>query len=195
MKATAIPAIPVKPLSQRDPRWAANLLGFSQETISGYGCAIASLAMLVNAMRGDDVLDPLRVDAMLKVAGAYGGPWRNYVAWPHVQRAFPDVRYMGRAYCREMPATSKDFELIDQRIEAGVPVIVEVDISRVAGYQQHFVLAVGRDAGDYLIVDPWEWQANPYWEHKPVALCPRYGLRPEYALCGVLAFDRVEQRE
>lgn len=186
-----IPNIPVKPISQRDRRWANLPLGFSQATIGEYGCAITSVAMLMNALRGDDALDPMRVDAMLRVAGAYGGPWRNYVVWPALPRCFPDLKYMGRAYCRETPATRQDIEMIDLRLSEGLPVIIEVDISRAAGYQQHFVLVVGRGHDGYQIADPWEWQDNPYWEHRPAPLCPRYGMRAEHAICGVLAFDRV----
>jgi hypothetical protein len=184
--------LPVKAISQRNPKWASTKLGLSRVTIGGYGCASTSLAMLLNAVRSDEKVNPLMVNAALVGAQAYGGPWSNYVVWDKVPAAFPALTYRGRVICREKPATSSELGEIAWRLANGLPVILEVDMSPIkAGYQQHFVLAVGRESNGALwINDPWDWRSSPGWEHKPVRLCPRYGTKPEFAVCGVLLFDK-----
>jgi len=187
----------VKALSQRNTRWAGTKLGLSKVTIGGYGCAITSLAMLLNAVRGDREADPPNVNAALVGAGAYGGPWSNYVIWEKVPDAFPALMYRGRVMCREKPATPSELGEIAWRLSNELPVILEVDMSVVrSGYQQHFVLAVGRESNGALwINDPWDWRATLNWEHKPARLCPRYGSQPEFAVCGVLLFDKFRPGE
>jgi len=60
---------------------------------------------------------------------------------------------------------------VDAALDAGRPVVVEVDYSSSPGLQNHWVLIYARQAGDYLIHDPW-----PIPVEASASLVQRYGF-------------------
>jgi hypothetical protein len=70
--------------------------------------------------------------------------------------------------CRNVPAPMAE---VDAALDAGKPVIVELDMSPNPGLQNHWVLIYARQGGDYLIRDPW-----PVPVEASASLTQRYGF-------------------
>ncbi len=150
----------VRPLSQRDKRWSSKLLGFSSSTLGGYGCAVACVAMWLNAVGSSQSAEvrahtPETVNEALKERRAFR--FTNFVDWKRLPEVYPAISYLGRVECRRIaaPLVGINTTLAD----FGVPVIVYVDFDAglPAGHEfrQHFVL-ITRKAGDnYVVADPW----------------------------------------
>ncbi|OGT28083.1 MAG: hypothetical protein A2Z17_07145 [Gammaproteobacteria bacterium RBG_16_66_13] len=160
--------LPIQALSQRNPVWANQTLGFGRVTLGTHGCAVTVLAMLLNCLNPHPdpsnspnplFYTPTTVNHALRAHDAFTGPLRNFV--------------------------------IDRRLETNLPVIAYVDAKlKEPGLQQHFVLIVGvedAERGIYLINDPWFGDQ--------ALLCPRYGVTPAQAIAGLILFDPRSARD
>jgi hypothetical protein len=155
-------------LSQRDPRWKDEQLGFDNTiTIGTDGCALTSLTMLVNGYGFNET--PSTVNQKLKAMGAGGGFIGGLVIWGSLTRSFPKIIYQNIIQWNNPPA---DLNSIDTSIAAGQPVVVELDRSPAPGLQNHWVVLYGKQGNDYLMLDP--WPVPP--DSGPTTLIGRYGF-------------------
>jgi len=156
------------PLSQRDPRWKDILLGFTNEgrTIGSDGCTLTCLTMLANGFGFQET--PATLNDKLKALGTNQGFFGALIAWFGLPRALPGLKLNRLVDCRNVPAPMAE---IDAALDAGKPVVAELDMSPSAGFQNHWVLIYARQGGDYLIHDPWPWPVE-----QSAWLTQRYGF-------------------
>ena len=152
-------------LSQQDPQWKNDLLGFGDpgDTIGYLGCALTSVAMLLSGHSYSET--PKTLNQKLKnVSGFVSAAIR----WGAVSQIYPKVSL--KAY---IPCTTSDAPLgqIDAAIAAGQPAIVQVDNSPAEGIQTHWVVLYERRGDDYVMLDPWPYQPDI---NKPDLLMKRY---------------------
>jgi hypothetical protein len=141
-------------LSQQDPKWKQEILGFGdpEDTIGYVGCALTSVAMLLSGHGYTET--PGTLNQKLKnVQGFVSAAIR----WNAVSQVYPNVRVRSNISCTTSPAP---LELIDAAIEAGQPAIVQVDSSPADGIQTHWVVVYEKQGDDYLILDPWPYQSD-----------------------------------
>jgi hypothetical protein len=159
------------PLSQRDPQWKDVTLGFgdSTSTIGAYGCTLTCLTMVANGMGCDET--PATLNTKLKALGqgvGYTGSTGNLMVFGALSKIYPSIALTNFVRCRDVLAPMAD---VDAALDAGRPVVVEVDYSPSPGLQNHWVLIYARQAGDYLIHDPW-----PVPVEASASLVQRYGF-------------------
>lgn len=157
-----------KPLSQRDPAWANISLGFADagQTLGAYGCTITTLTMMANGFGFQET--PATLNEKLRALGPNQGFFGPLVAWYGVPRALPGIVLNKLIDCRKTPAPLAE---VDAALDAGKPVVVEVDMSPNPSLQNHWVLIYARKDGDYLIHDPW-----PVPAEASASLKQRYGF-------------------
>src|SRR5512138_327686 len=139
-------------LSQQDPQWKNDILGFGDpgDTIGYIGCALTSVAMLLS---GHGYIEtPKTLNQKLKNVDGFVGAG---IRWGAVSQIYPKVAL--KAF---IPCSTSDAPLaqINTEIAAGQPAIVQVDYSNDPGIQTHWVMAYGQQADDYLMLDPWPYQ-------------------------------------
>ena len=141
-------------LSQQDPKWKADILGFGDpgDTIGYVGCALTATAMLLSG-HGDSET-PKTLNQKLKNVNGFVSA---AILWSAVSKIYPNVTL--KAF---IPCSTSDAPLaqIDAAIAAGQPAIVQVDRSPAAGIQTHWVVLYGRKGDDYLMLDPWPYQPD-----------------------------------
>jgi GH25 family lysozyme M1 (1,4-beta-N-acetylmuramidase) len=144
----------IKPLSQRDTRWASHKLGYSYYTIGGYGCLITAISMILN-WYGKQT-DPAQLnDALVRVGGFTGAN----LYWNAIAQVQPDVYLAKSIDCYYIPAPLHE---IDALLADDVPVLVHVDFTPGGAVDQHWVLIVGKSGGDYIINDPWTGEQGSF---------------------------------
>ncbi len=160
-------------LSQRDSRWKDEKLGFDDTiTIGTDGCTLTCLAMLVNGYGFNET--PSSMNQKLKAMGEGNGFLGGLIVWSGLNLAFPDITFQRIVICRDQPAP---LEAINASLDAGLPVIVEVDKSPSEGLQNHWVTLYKRQGSDYLMLDPWPQPPD----NKETALVTRFGHGREAA--------------
>ncbi len=139
-----------QPLSQRDPRWKGARLGFSRLTIGSDGCTLTCMTMIVNGLGFSET--PATLNDKLRALG----PSRGYIGprmiWAGLGRVFQQIKLTHYALRH---AGAMDLRVIDDALAHNKPVLVEVDMSPAPGFQNHWVLLVGKQGDDYIIHDPW----------------------------------------
>jgi hypothetical protein len=156
------------PLSQRDPRWKDVPLGFPDEgqTLGEFGCTLTCLTMMANGFGFQET--PATLNDKLRALGPGQGFIETLVVWQGVQQALNGLSLSRLVECRSVAAPMAE---IDAWLDAGKPVIVELDMSPSPGLQNHWVLIYARHGGDYLIHDPWTWPTE-----SNASLVQRYGF-------------------
>ena len=146
------------PLSQRDPRWKANRLGFGdpQTTIGSDGCLITSLAMLAGAYGLSET--PATLNDKLVALGSGVGFYGALFVWEAMPRVLPGVSARRQVDCRLVAAPLDE---IDAELAQGRPVLVEVDMAPSPEVDTHWVVLTEKQGADYLISDPWPVTAQP----------------------------------
>jgi hypothetical protein len=132
--------IDVPQFFQGDPRWGADPVGATPDSMGAVGCAISSAAMVL-ASYGADV-DPGRLNAFARDHQGYTP--EGWLYW-EAAAAYPP------ALARKAYEDKPSFALIDRNLLAGNPVIVRI---RLVSGTTHFVVIVGKRGFDYLIRDP-----------------------------------------
>lgn len=137
---------------QRDPKWANKPLGSSTSTLGGYGCLVTCLAMLAKYYGKDT--DPDRLNTALKNINGFANG--NLYKWYEgITKLYTDVTITKLQNCPN-PLTTTDFNAIKAEIDAGRPVILQVDfIPATSTVDMHFVLLVGYEGDTYWVNDPW----------------------------------------
>ena len=155
-------------LSQRDPRWKGEKLGFDDSvTIGTDGCTLTCLTMLVNGYGFNETPDTL--NRKLLDLGRGNGFVNGLIVWEGLARTFPKIVYQNNIVCRDKPAP---LDSINKSLDSGQPLVVEVDRSPSPGLESHWVILIARQDEDYLILDPWPFPTDS----GPVSLTGRYGL-------------------
>ena len=138
----------IEPLCQKNTRWARKKLGTSNVTISGYGCYLVCLSMLLKYY--DHEQDPGVLNELFKSNEVYDKG--NLIRGWAVNRVYNDIKYDEHYECPDIPC---NLGKIDAYLEKRMPVIAMIDFSPIAGVQSHFVLIIGKENDSYLINDPW----------------------------------------
>jgi hypothetical protein len=141
-------------LSQQDPQWKQDILGFGdpEDTIGYLGCALTSVAMLLSGHGYAET--PKTLNQKLKSAQGFVSA---AIRWSSVSQIYPNVTVRSNISCTTSPAP---LELIDAAIAAGQPAIVQVDSSPADGIQTHWVVLYDKKGDDYLMLDPWPYQPD-----------------------------------
>jgi hypothetical protein len=162
-----------QPLSQRDPAWANVSLGFADagQTLGSHGCTVTVLTMMANGFGFQET--PATLNEKLRALGPNQGFFGPLVAWYGVPRALPGLVLNKLVDCRKTPAPMAE---VDAALDAGKPIVAEVDMSPNPNLQNHWVLIYARKDGDYLIHDPW-----PVPAEASASLKQRYGFAGEPA--------------
>lgn len=169
-------------LSQQDPQWKNDLLGFGDpgDTIGYVGCALTATAMLLSGHGYAET--PKTLNDKLKNVGGFVS---SAIVWGAVSKIHPNVTL--KAF---IPCSTSDAPLaqIDAAIAAGQPAIVQVDTSPASGIQTHWVVLYARKGDDYLMLDPWPY--NPGTE-KEDYLMKRYaqGMTLKRAISHVILYE------
>ena len=141
-------------LSQQDPQWKNDLLGFGDpgDTIGYVGCALTATAMLLSGHGYPET--PKTLNEKLKNVNGFVS---SAIRWSAVSQIHSNVSL--KAY---IPCSTSDAPLaqIDAAIAAGQPAIVQVDTSPASGIQTHWVVVYARKGDDYLMLDPWPYQPD-----------------------------------
>ena len=154
-------------ISQRDPAWINEKLGFdSSLTIGTDGSTLTCLTMLVNGYGFNET--PASMNQKLKKMGSGVGFLGSLIVWPGLTEAFPGIVYRGIIICRDQPAPISD---INASIDASQPLVIEIDESPSVGLQNHWVVIYARQGDDYLMLDPWPEPPD----QAPTFLSTRYG--------------------
>jgi hypothetical protein len=153
-------------LSQQDPQWKNDILGFAtdpKETIGYVGCALTSVSMLLSGYGFSET--PHSLNQKLKDKQGFAG---SGIRWDVVSQVHPQVKLQANIRCETSDAPLGQ---IDAALHAGQPVIVRVDASPNPGLQWHYVLVYARQGEDYLMLDPWPYRPGT---DKPDILMKRY---------------------
>jgi len=134
---------------QNDDRWKNEKLGNSNETIGGWGSLLTSLANLLSGYGYDET--PLALNEKLKESGGYDGA---FIAPSVLPIIFPNIE---SAVLQQFETTPAPVAEINKSLDAGQPVILQVDWNKQAGIQVTYVLAYMRKDNDYLIMDPYKY--------------------------------------
>lgn len=159
-----IPLLPVTFFSQKgDVRWADDQLGTCDLKLKDAGCAVTSVAMLIDYYAGDSpntcdnstpdgcFTDPGRLNTWLKANGGYvDGCSISWVVAPGIlQEHGGDMQYVTQIY-----GSYDDLKNdIDNELQQGNPVIVKIKYLEDKG--THFVPIIGKQDGKYIINDTW----------------------------------------
>lgn len=151
--------------SQQDSQWKEDILGFGDpgDTIGYVGCALTSLTMLVSGHGYAET--PKSFNEKIK---AKNGFISAGIRWEAVSQVHPQVALKSNISCDTSDAPLAQ---IDAALSAGQPVVVRVDSSPAAGLQWHYVLLYAREGNDYLMLDPWPYNAGANTHD---LLLPRY---------------------
>jgi Peptidase C39 family len=124
---------------QHDPQWAEELIGGSQERMASVGCTISCVAM--GLARHGYALDPLQLCRALKEQEGFtvGG----LLLWNKI------AAITNNTVTVEFPRLSH--ATLDTELQQGTPIIARIRLHEVV---THWVLIVGKEGLEYLIMDP-----------------------------------------
>jgi len=132
--------IPVPLFRQSDDRWRHDYLGATDGTLGAQGCAISSVAMVLEYYGIDT--DPQRLNWFLQKHEGY--TQQGWLYWEKAALVAPDrVKHV----YEDLPS----YYLIDANLIRRNPVIVRLHLPNG---MTHFVVICGKRGFDYLIRDP-----------------------------------------
>ena len=175
-----------KYLSQRDPQWINEKLGFDDTvTIGTDGSTLVCLTMLVNGVGYSET--PSSMNGKLKDLGSGIGFLGSLIVWPGLTCAFPQIIFRRVIVCRDQPAPLDE---INTSLDAGQPLLIEMDRSPSPGLHNHWVVLYARQGDDYLMLDPWPQPPD----NAPTSLVARYCFgRPASEFITTVAwFDAID---
>ena len=144
----------ITPYSQRDSQWSNIYLGYNTAqpyTIGGYGCLITCLASYLKSGGHDDT--PKTVNQILVDGGGYQAGTGNFI-WSKCTLLGLNEVYSSPTYTG--PATAQAFAKIKSFIEAGQPILCEVDFyPSTVNVDMHYVLLYAIDDNQIYAMDPW----------------------------------------
>lgn len=140
--------------SQNNPAWSNDFLGFSQiERMNNYGCLVAALASVAQAM-GKGV-NPGELNQILRANNLFSGPQGSDVARADVlARIYPDIKFTEVKWWPQSEVAPPKY--FDVRSTTNDEIIIMLDYHpERAGIQQHWCRVIGLNASqsDLEIVD------------------------------------------
>jgi hypothetical protein len=137
--------------SQRDPRWAADLLGSSDITLGRAGCLVTAAATMIADWGA--ATDPGRLNAWLR---SHGGYLRgNLLIFSTLVGL--GAQCVGYVDCKAVPAPVARMR---DALSAGNVVLAAVDWSPGGTVQSHWVRILALDERDGQVMDPWQMPAK-----------------------------------
>ena len=143
----------IKPLGQRDSRWALQRLGMvDNTTIGSDGCVVTSHCM--NLTFHGKPMFPNELDDFLTEKGLYydaagDGPISDNLWIPNnISKVWDKMKFVTTIYCYTSPAP---IEKIKDAIDRNQPPTLWLMNNGVG----HNVLAVGHDGNQIYVADPW----------------------------------------
>ena len=124
---------------QNDSRWSEETIGGSGERMAAAGCTITCIAMGLSALGYE--LNPSQECALLKQQEGFTG--NGYVIWDKVGGLTDGAIRIALSPARD--------EKIAAELRQRRPVIAKIFLQETI---QHWVLIVGKDGEDYLVMDP-----------------------------------------
>ena len=124
---------------QNDPRWGADTIGGSEESLAAVGCTVTCVALGLTAL--GHAMTPAEACAGLKRHGGFTA--NGYVIWEKVGKLTG-----GKA---RVSAVQLSHEAIQAELAAKRPVIAKIMLAETVS---HWLLLVGQEGGDYLAMDP-----------------------------------------
>jgi len=171
--------------SQRAPAWKNNIIGMSDtKTIGDYGCLLADVAMVCTKY-GHNV-NPGELNEKYRAVAGFSGA--NLIV-RLINSIYPDIYQDNLITCMDVEAP---LSLIDEYLNAGKPVIVQLDQSPNAGHQEHWVVIVDKVGDDYTIYDPWDLSSSGK------SLVKSYGfasLDPSHIITAVLTIGSTGMQQ
>ena len=144
------PSLMAVPLySQRDSRWANDLMGSSGITLGAEGCLVTCTAAGLTYLGYE--IDPKEYNRLASTRGGYQSP--NFMYW-----MFPDVitnNFIKRHEYRWISGGVGWEQYADPILADKRPVWAQVDFVPGGAMNQHWVLIIGKVGGVYWIFDPW----------------------------------------
>lgn len=144
-------------ISQQDPAWKNQKLGFSNNKIGPYGCTLTCLTILVNGFGKQET--PATMNAKLKALGRGSGFIDDLVVWGGLPVLYPEFSLRKVTLCRK-DSQRAPLDEIDAALARGQAVLVELDRSPAAGIQNHWVVLYKKEGNDYLMNDPWTYPVD-----------------------------------
>ncbi|MDO8589358.1 MAG: hypothetical protein Q7T82_20235, partial [Armatimonadota bacterium] len=153
--------LPNDDFEQFDPRWSATTYDNTTQTMGAEGCAVSALAALNNFYRNTvstaiPALDPDTLNRSLIGLGGRGYQPVGRLNWTGLTRLSGNT--INFIELRDVDTASTIQDLIsatDGDLARGRPVVIRVQRRRDNGtFGPHFVLAVGKCRGEYIIADP-----------------------------------------
>lgn len=132
---------------QNDPRWGAEKLGRTAETIKSVGCAMCSVASAAQYL--GETTDPPTLNRLLIENGGYTD--QGWLVWAAIAKIFNrriEVNVL----------SSPSHEAMDRALEAGQYSVVKFFLPMGI---PHWVIVVGKEGQDYLVYDPMETDKEP----------------------------------
>jgi len=130
----------IKVFLQNDPAWKDDTLGNSQFRLGGHGCLVSVLASVMNDLGHET--DVKELNQLFTGKGVYNS--EGEVIWYKIGEAVPGVTYQ---YKRVFNGRTLQSDLLQGRLP-----VVMVRYHKTGVF--HWVLIVGSDGEDFLIIDP-----------------------------------------
>ncbi|MBX7223569.1 MAG: C39 family peptidase [Blastocatellia bacterium] len=124
---------------QNDPQWGNQALGGSNESMAAAGCTVTCTAMALHT--AGISLDPLQLCTALKQRNGF--TQQGYLVWDTIGSLTN-----GKVRVEFPPLTH---EAIETELAAKRPLIAKIMLAEKI---PHWVLIVGKQGGEYLIMDP-----------------------------------------
>ncbi|HBE88317.1 MAG TPA: hypothetical protein DDW67_04160 [Elusimicrobia bacterium] len=138
---------------QADPRWGTQILGNNPpaNTIGAVGCALTSVANMLNFHNPDNQTDPRLLNQDMIVSHVYNS--NDDILWERVGNV-PTATGLHYTGAWDFPFFTRDNlrEAIDADLLLRRPVVLRTQ--RPGRQFPHFILAVGRCGANYIVVDP-----------------------------------------
>lgn len=144
----------VQPLSQNDPQWKGQKLGFGTGSIGNYGCLLTSFTAILNYFAKQN-WSPEEINDLMKQWGGYAGETKNLWSWKVAEK-------FGIKYSLNHSDSYDDTE-VKNWIAKGVPVILKVDGKPLGGLS-HYIVALG----DGKVMDSWDGTIKPFSSYTPL---------------------------
>ncbi len=141
--------------SQRDSRWANEMMGASGIRFGDQGCLMTATAWVLWRLGVDT--DPRRYNLLASTRGGYA--WPNLMYW-----LFPEVLWGSRGVIGQMGIQRAEFQYfngtgygssVDRILGDGRDVLAKVDMVPGGAFNQHWVAIYDKLGNDYVFMDPW----------------------------------------
>lgn len=166
--------------SQRDERWADQLLGAGPQTLGQAGCLVTCAASIL--CDAGLLTNPGRLNVWLSEMGGFANG--NLFVWAALDK-LSLVRFSGLVDCPGPNDTP--IMRIQKHLIGGGFCAAQVDFSPGGGLDPHWVRLVSVDDRNAMIMDPWQLPG----EENPRLLCPKYGATPAVAIWKAGFYERV----